>query len=768
MTALGRARLVNGGLSVLALLALGLVLLTWRLPSRLELELRQRHVLSLFRESEIQRLVIARGAERAVVVRAPPAAATTATPERAGESARDDEAHDDDGEAGEPEGVDSLPADGWRLLEPLETDADSAAVASLIGSLRYATWVRRLDAGEASAIGGFDAGALTLELEMTSASYRLRLGPDSVSPPGSKYLEVTETRHGPGASSERQVLVIKDTLVQELDRAPESFRGRQIALYSRRTVRLVTLAGEGGERRLERRGEEYRLLGEPAEVRADRVAVERLFLALARTEAQPFLSLEPARAALAQGPRVELTLAPSDAAKPLARLVIGGRCPGREHRVVALREAPEPLAGCVDESVLAALSVPASALVDRGLFSVNLDELERLDVAEGERRLELARKGDGFVLTAPREAELDPDAVTDRLTRLLGLRGERVLPPPAPLSESAAASVVRLTSAAPSEHPEAEQVLYVSAARADGSADVFRVADGATLRIGAEQRLLLAADTGLLKSLAVFDYAARQVKAIEVRTEELEQRFTRSESGDLRLERPRGFEIDGGLALELLDRVRELKALRWVSDRTSDGFGLATPTATVRLEVDVDGRAVERTLTLGQRTAGGFFASVDRDPGVFIAPPALERTLGTWLIDRSLFGVTRGELDRVVLDAGPRGRLTLARAAGQLSSEGSPTLDPPRIEQLLDVLETLRPEAAVHLGPARRGEGLEHPSLTVRLERSAAPGPLPPLSFSIGSRDSFHGASIYYARTSAADATFALPRDQVQTLLDLF
>jgi hypothetical protein len=757
MNALRRARLLNGALCVLALVALAVVLATRRLPTRVELELRQRHVLATFREDELERLVVARGSERAVVVR-------QALPHRS-------EASDDAPDGEEPqelaEPAESAASDSWRLIEPLETDADSVAVASLIGSLRYATWVRRLDAAEAATIT-FEPSAPTIELDMTSVSYRLRLGGESVAPPRSKYLELTETRRTAGGGGERQVLVIKDTLVKELDVAPEALRGRRIAPYSRLTVRQLALSGSGGERRLERRGEAFLLLGAPRDVRADRAAVERLFLALSRTEAEPFLSLAVAREALGAGARVDLTLEPSDGERPPARVSVGGACPGRPGRVVALREAPEPLAGCVDGSVLAALTVPGAALVDRGLFASNLDELDRLYIAEGARRLELARKDDGFVLTAPREAELDRDAVDDRLTRLLALRGELVLPPPAPIAESNAAIVLRASAAAASAAAAKEEVLYVSAPHADGTSHVFRAADGATLRIGAEARLLLGADTALLKPLAVFDYAARQIKAIEVRTTELEQRFTRSESGEFTLVRPPGFEIDGGLALDLLDRLRALKAVRWVTDRTSDGFGLSTPRASVRLVVDVDGREVERTLSLGQRTSGGFYARVDRDPGVFIAPPALERALGTWLIDRSLFSVRRGEIERVLLDAGVRGRLTLARVAGQLVSEGEPGLDSERIEELLDTLEGLRPEAAVHLGPARRGEGLDQPLLRVRIERAAAPGPMPPVSFVIGSRDSFNAASIYYARTNTADATFALPREQVQALLDLF
>jgi hypothetical protein len=44
---------------------------------------------------------------------------------------------------------------------------------------------------------------------------------------------------------------------------------------------------------------------------------------------------------------------------------------------------------------------------------------------------------------------------------------------------------------------------------------------------------------------------------------------------------------------------------------------------------------------------------------------------------------------------------------------------------------------------------------------------IPPIRFSIGSRDSFRDASIHYARVASVNATFALPREQVQRLLDL-
>jgi hypothetical protein len=45
---------------------------------------------------------------------------------------------------------------------------------------------------------------------------------------------------------------------------------------------------------------------------------------------------------------------------------------------------------------------------------------------------------------------------------------------------------------------------------------------------------------------------------------------------------------------------------------------------------------------------------------------------------------------------------------------------------------------------------------------------MPPIRFSVGSRDVVQDASVFYARHASVNATYALPRAQVQRLLDLF
>jgi hypothetical protein len=135
-----------------------------------------------------------------------------------------------------------------------------------------------------------------------------------------------------------------------------------------------------------------------------------------------------------------------------------------------------------------------------------------------------------------------------------------------------------------------------------------------------------------------------------------------------------------------------------------------------------------------------------------------------------VFAAQRDSIEELTLTAEGRGSITLRRVAGQLTLEkGSEPLDALRIDELLETVEALRPEVAVHPGAATPGEGLRKPVLTGFIRRQSPENVgMPPIRFSIGSRDSLRGASIFYARHASVNATYAMPREQVQRLLDLF
>jgi hypothetical protein len=363
------------------------------------------------------------------------------------------------------------------------------------------------------------------------------------------------------------------------------------------------------------------------------------------------------------------------------------------------------------------------------------------------------------------------EAAKDRLSRILDIEGDLLLGKDKPEAAAAysAATVTLESSARPGEERAAETV-RLSPPLADGGRRVFRESDGAVLVVSGEGALPLRADATLLKEHAVFDYAIKDIRRVDVSNGTLKQTLERTADGVISLVAPKGYDIDGGLATSLMDELRSLHALRWVSDRSSKEFGLDKPRATVRLVLQVEGQDVERSLSIGARAPGGYYASVDRDPGVFVAPRSLDRALDTWLIDRAAFSAEPASVVELNIEAPGLGSVHLRRVGGELTlQKGSAGFDPSRIGELLEAIESLRPEAAVHLGPPVASEGLRRPVLTAVIRRQSLENVgMPPIRFSVGSRDSFRDASIFYARESSVNATFALPRAQVQSLLDLF
>jgi hypothetical protein len=757
MSVLSRARWLNIGL---VLIAIGAVLtLVWsgRSATRAEAEVRRGHLLPVFRQEEVTRIELQSGPKRSVLARRPP-------PEQNDKATA--------GASAKAPSPDSDPlASEWSLMEPFETDADPVPVDKLLGSLRYATWEREASDAPAAAGTAPDAGAATallsgqlLTVEMGAVAYTLRLGEASVSPPGSRYVDVK----GPGGA---HTYVVKRSVVDELFVSGDNFRGRQIVPYRKGSTARLVLSSAAGVRRLRRVGDDFHFDGMQEDQRARRAEVERIFLALARASADPILEPEAARVALGVETSVRVAVFPTAQDKTEASLEFGGICPSDPGKTVAVRSLPEPLAGCVERSVLFALREPASSLIDSGLFALRADEVDVIRIVEGEQVLDFAREGDGFLLRQPRSAALDGDAAKDRLARLLGIDGTLLLgrdKPPQAAQFNAA--IVTLESSARPGAERTQETVRIGPPRADGSRLAYREADAAVVVVPREEAFALRADATLLKEHRVFDYSLKDVRGIEIRRGTSRQVLKRTPEGAVSLVEPKGFDVDGGLAVEIIDQLRTLRALRWVSDGASTGFGLEKPRIAVKLSVEVDGKPIERSLLLGRAAAGGFYASVDRDPGVFVAPRALDRTLSTLPLDRAVFSADRASIVELQLTAQDRGKVFLKRVAGQLTiQKGSSSFDPERIDELLEIIETLRPEAAVHTGVAGPGEGLRKPILTGYIRRQAPENVgMPPIRFSVGSRDVFQDASIFYARHASVNATYALPRSQVQRLLDLF
>jgi hypothetical protein len=257
------------------------------------------------------------------------------------------------------------------------------------------------------------------------------------------------------------------------------------------------------------------------------------------------------------------------------------------------------------------------------------------------------------------------------------------------------------------------------------------------------------------------------LKHVTVEWGEQRQTIEQAQRGAFKLLEPVGFEVDGGLAADLFDGLRQLNATRWVSENREPSFGLEAPQ--LRCRFSYEGHPEERELVLGAAAPdGGLFASLDGG-AVFVVPRAFRDLLSTWVVDRSVLMLPTEEIESLRLEA--RGRqLELVRlGASFVQRSGNVSLGPGQITELLDAFSLLRVEGLVAPTKASKEHGSEAPSLRVSAQlRPDALNNVVTRSFSIGTADTFGDVAVYYAFRDDMAAVFALPRESVRRILELF
>jgi hypothetical protein len=647
---------------------------------------------------------------------------------------------------------------------------DDAGIATwnlqkLEGTLEFASALRRIKPEEVNrAAFGLDSPEVTIHVDLGDIKYRLRLGAEAASPQGARYLEIAG-ENAPGKS----IVLVSKSLVSELDVKLDAFRERYVMPYLSALVERLTLEGEGGERKLRHAewADGFRFDGMYGDARVNRGALDRMLAQFAHTRADTFIDPDAAQKALEGAKTVTVTMTPIAKGSPVGVVQVGGKCPGNDDEVVALRTQPDRLAACVPKTVLSGLTIPADSLVDRTLFWIRTDEVEGFDLTQGEVRLSLDRKETGFVMRAPREGAVDAEAGNGRLESILHATGIVVAAPDRKaLGLDPPHGKVVMRSVAAQDSKATEEVVTLSAPTADGRVYAERAQDGVQLELGRDAARGLVADGSLVRSRTVLDVPIADVARIEVDGTP-QQVVERSESGVMTLITPSGFQVDGALGLELCDGVRNISADRWVADKDDGTFGLGTPTLRAKLSVRKDGQVQERVLRLGRQTAAGFFASMEDDPGVFVLPKRVYETLTTLVLDRGLLVLDPAITSKITLSTRERSVVLERRGDEFVQTDTGEPLSADRMRKILDTLAALRAEAAVDVGPPRPEQGFERPALTVRIELEAGHPEHPPVTtFRIGAGDSWRGISIHYARADGVPATYALARSAVQTILD--
>jgi hypothetical protein len=464
--------------------------------------------------------------------------------------------------------------------------------------------------------------------------------------------------------------------------------------------------------------------------------------------------------------------------RPLVAFELGGACPGEGGLVAFRRLSPQPISACVEPGIRGLFAELRFPRADNAVFALRADEVESVVIERDEKRLALRRSAKGFELEGAGSPALELEAGNRFLESLLAVEGEPVRASDFTTLLTPASGTVRLVSSTIEGLTRYEEQVELGRPRLGGELPLVRSHDGAVLLVSAEAARAFTTDGGQLRSRRLLDFGPSELRTLEIEWPGGRERLRRTDSGVFELLEPRGFEHDPELLLALLQRLGTLEADRWASAKDSGQYGLANPSLRVRAAfnrptpglgpaTNKDQPAAAATdvqLTVGAETSGGYFGALEGVPGVFVLPKAVVHDASTWLLDRSVFVVDLSRFDAIELELGSR-RLKLERRGdGFVPKAGSPELAPAMIERLLAALTTLRAEAALHTGPARAGEGFEHPTLQIRFGSSKPAGETRVLRF--GAESSFRGTSVRFARRSGIDATYGVLSSSLREVLE--
>jgi hypothetical protein len=292
-----------------------------------------------------------------------------------------------------------------------------------------------------------------------------------------------------------------------------------------------------------------------------------------------------------------------------------------------------------------------------------------------------------------------------------------------------------------------------------------------------------------MRSTTIVDVPSGRVRTLRIVAGAVRQELARSAEGaswTLREPTGEGLTADPTLAAGLAERLAKLSAVRWEADVPQPSFRLDEPWCTIEASFGVEPREPEPVdagadaaresarrklrLVLGRPTEGGYYAQLDDDPAVLVAPRGLAELACHWLVDRAALMVDPEAVVRVTLDRGRGDKpLVVEPLDGDWQVVGRGPSSAATGAQVREALAELMAEGVVHLGPPRPEEQIAKPLLRMELAlRPAAGGKPLHRVLRVGAGDTWRDTSVFYVRREDLDATYAVAQARLRPLLDLF
>ena len=658
--------------------------------------------------------------------------------------------------------------------------ADPAVIEELLSTLEYATWRRTLPEESSLDLAklGFESPRLELSINAGARSYRLLLGKPAEFPHQSLYARVQDE------SGQVVTGVVDQKLLSKLRRGEQEFRGNALFLYGRSETSALTI--ERNETQLQLRADSLGFLTEQSteedvtKIRAERDLSDLIFYQMARASISTFVDPVTAKSLIADDSNAISVIQESHDAPPVS-VQFGGRCPDDHLATVALRTAPDVVAGCVTRTILTAFRISSEAIQDRSAAPLNPDEIDHVVIrekaphAKRESKLDLIRSEDAFRLLSHDSERVDLAAGQEFLEVLSTGVLELVDSPPKDLKRSGEIVIKgqSLPTGAESldflpkgnqEDPLVQELhleLYRdSSASAASPLWVHRLDDGAWLKVPKPLDWAFSPNDAWAKDRHLLHVERDDILEVTVRspngwTQTLDVKENLVKNGET-------VPADPLLSRRLLDELSHLEAVRFVSADSSREQAQMEITFSARANAQADEKEViEHKLWIGRRTRGGYLAWSNFAEGTFVVG----------LPSRSIFNAPWGSRADLQIDVASITQLTaraddrtylFERQGESLRPNGGAAVED-MVAPLEEAIRGLEVIARVTHHPDALSLRRGNPQVSLKLELDSGKK----FTVHIGSPSEWQGMNVHVAWREGEDANFVIGKGSLDELLAL-
>ncbi len=276
--------------------------------------------------------------------------------------------------------LEKVASDTWRILKPINYEADSTTVKSLITTIHNMEVKREIPVdNETPQLYGFDNPQGKIKVDTELGSFSFRAGKKS---PVSYQLYIMR-------DGEKKVILTEAGLDNHLRKSVTDFRDRKVLKFKRDDIQSISFGIKKSYTVVEKRGDDW-WITQPLNVKASNEELNRILSTLDGLRVDTFVDDSPKdlkRYGLTS-PRVNLAMILKD--KGLIELKIGNE--SEDKKGVYAMVSTVPSVYLIRKSIIEDVGKSTDDLREKRLLKFDLKDVQKVEIAIGEEKKVFERK----------------------------------------------------------------------------------------------------------------------------------------------------------------------------------------------------------------------------------------------------------------------------------------------------------------------------------------------------------------------------------------